>query len=133
MRYNYRQDLAAEGCIDPLKMALNNRFYNQQIIHHSDIGSQYCSRNYVSLLMKNKISNSMTENGDPYKNALAERVNRIIKTEFNLNGSSLGFEQTGNQITKSINSYNELRPQASCDYLKPNQAHLCSGKINKRW
>jgi len=133
MGYNFRQDLAAEGCIDALKMALNNRLYDQPIIHHSDRGSQYCSHNYVSLLMKNNISISMTENGDPYENALAERVNGIIKTEFNLYGSSLGFEQTGNQITKSINSYHELRPHASCDYLTPNQAHLCSGKLNKRW
>jgi len=133
MGYNFRQDLAAEVCIDALKMALNNRLYDQPIIHHSDRGSQYCSHNYVSLLMKNNISISMTENGDPYENALAERVNGIIKTEFNLYGSSLGFEQTGNQITKSINSYHELRPHASCDYLTPNQAHLCSGKLNKRW
>lgn len=133
MGYNFRQDLAAEGCIDALKMALNNRLYNESTIHHSDRGSQYCSHNYVSLLMKNNISISMTENGDPYENALAERVNGIIKTEFNLYGSSLGFEQTGNQIRKSINSYNELRPHASCDYLTPNQAHLHSGELNKRW
>ena len=83
--------------------------------------------------MRNNISISMTENGDPYENALAERVNGIIKTEFNLYGSSLGFEQTSNQIRKSINSYNELRPHASCDYLTPNQAHLQSGVLNKRW
>lgn len=133
MGYSFRQDLAAEGCIDALKMALNNRMYNDCIIHHSDRGSQYCSHNYVDLLLKNKIAISMTENGDPYENALAERVNGIIKTEFNLYSSSLGFEQTGNQISKSIRAYNELRPHASCDYLTPVQAHLLSGKLNKRW
>ena len=133
MGYSFRQDLAAEGCIDALKMALNNKLYNQSIIHHSDRGSQYCSHNYVDLLLKNNIAISMTENGDPYENALAERVNGIIKTEFNLYSSSLGFEQTGYQINKSIKSYNELRPHASCDYLTPNQAHLKSEKLNKRW
>lgn len=133
MGYNFRLDLAAEGCIAALKIALGNRLYDQPIIHHSDRGSQYCSHNYVSILMKNNISISMTENGDPYENALAERVNGIIKTEFNLYGSSLGLEQTSNQIRKSINSYNELRPHASCDYLTPNQAHLQSGVLNKRW
>lgn len=133
MGYSFRQDLAAEGCIDALKMALNNKLYNQSIIHHSDRGSQYCSHNYVDLLLKNNIAISMTENGDPYENALAERVNGIIKMEFNLYSSSLGFEQTGYQINKSIKSYNELRPHASCDYLTPNQAHVQSEKLNKRW
>jgi len=133
MGYCFRQDLAAEGCIEALKMALNNRFYNQSIIHHSDRGSQYCSHNYVDLLLKNNIAISMTENGDPYENALAERMNGIIKTEFNLYSSLLGFEQTRNQISRSIKSYNELRPHASCDYLTPNQAHLQSDKLNKRW
>ena len=133
MGYSFRQDLAAEGCIEALKMALNNRLYNESIIHHSDRGSQYCSHNYVDLLLKNNIGISMTENGDPYENALAERINGIIKTEFNLYSSTLGFDQTGYQVSKSIKSYNELRPHASCDYLTPNQAHLKSEKLNKRW
>lgn len=133
MGYSFRQDLAAEGCINALKMALNNRLYNESIIHHSDRGSQYCSHNYIDLLVKNNMAISMTENGDPYENALAERVNGIIKTEFNLYYSSLGFDQTGHQISKSIGSYNELRPHASCDYLTPNKAHLQSEKLNKRW
>jgi len=133
MGYCFRQDLSAEGCIDALKMALNNRLYKDAIIHHSDRGSQYCSHSYVDLLLKNGIGISMTENGDPYENALAERVNGIIKTEFNLYGSSLGFGQTSEKINQSITCYNELRPHASCDYLTPVQAHLKSGKLNRRW
>jgi putative transposase len=133
MGFSFRQDLAAEGCIDALKMALSQRLYNDTIIHHSDRGSQYCSHNYVDVLLKNNIAISMTENGDPYENALAERVNGIIKTEFNLYSSPHGFEQTTNQINKSIKAYNELRPHASCDYLTPNQAHLLSERLNKRW
>ncbi|GGF24518.1 integrase core domain-containing protein [Flavobacterium limi] len=75
----------------------------------------------------------MTENGDRYENALAERANGIIKTEFNLHGSQLGFKQTYNQIKKSIKVYNEIRPYSSCDYLTPNQAHLQTGNLKKRW
>lgn len=133
MGYSFRQDLAAEGCIEALKMALNNRMYNQPIIHHSDRGSQYCSHNYVDLLLKNNIAISMTENGDPYENALAERINGIIKTEFNLYASAVGFEQTKLQIDRSINAYNRLRPHASCDYLTPNQAHEQTENLKKRW
>lgn len=131
--YCFRNDLMAEGCIEALQMALKNRMYQEPIIHHSDRGSQYCSHQYVNLLHQNTIGISMTENGDPYENALAERVNGIIKTEFNLHSSQLGFEQTYKQIEKSIEAYNQIRPHASCDYLTPNQAHLQSENLKKRW
>ena len=131
--YCFRNDLMAEGCVEALEMALKNRMYHDPIIHHSDRGSQYCSQQYVNLLHKNAIGISMTENGDPYENALAERVNGIIKTEFNLHSSQLGFEQTYNQIKKSIKVYNEIRPHSSCDYLTPDQAHLQSEHLKKRW
>lgn len=133
MGYSFRNDLAAEGCIAALQMALNNRVYNEQLIHHSDRGSQYCSQQYVKLLLENNIAISMTENGDPYENALAERMNGIIKTEFNLYNTQLGFEQTGKLIEKSIKAYNSLRPHASCDYMTPDETHLQAGQLNKRW
>jgi transposase InsO family protein len=133
MGYSFRNDLAAEGCIAALQMALNNRVYKEQLIHHSDRGSQYCSQQYVKLLLENNIAISMTENGDPYENALAERMNGIIKTEFNLYNTQLGFEQTGKLIEKSINAYNSLRPHASCDYMTPDETHLQAGQLNKRW
>ena len=75
----------------------------------------------------------MTENGDPYENPLAERMNGIIKTAFNLYNSQFGFEQTGNLINKSINAYNGLPPHASCDYITPDETHLKSGQLNKKW
>ena len=131
--YCFRNDLMAEGCIEALQMALKNRMYQEPIIHHSDRGSQYCSHQYVNLLHQNTIGISMTENGDPYENALAERVNGIIKTEFNLHSSQLGFEQTYDQIKRSVKAYNQIRPHASCDYLTPNQAHLQSENLKKRW
>ena len=132
MGYSFRMDLTAQGCIDALKMALDNRAYQEPIIHHSDRGSQYCSHQYVGLLLKNKTAISMTENSDPYENAIAERVNGIIKTEFNLHSSVLGFEKTQKYISKSIDNYNSLRPHVSCDYLTPNQAHLETTKLKKK-
>jgi len=134
MGYCFRKDLSAKGCIDALQMAMNARQYLQQkLIHHSDRGSQYCSGAYVNLLVKNGIAISMTENGDPYENAIAERVNGIIKTEFNLHFSAEGFAETTAKIQRAIKAYNELRPHASCDYLTPEQAHLQTGPLKKRW
>jgi len=133
MGYCFREDLSALGCIEALHMALRNRIYNSDLIHHSDRGSQYCSSQYVDILIKNKIAISMTQNGDPYENALAERINGIIKTEFNLHNTQTGFEKTTIRITDSINAYNNIRPHASCDYLTPEQAHCKTDSLKKRW
>jgi transposase InsO family protein len=133
MGHAFRSDMTAQGCIDALEMALKNRIYYQKLIHHSDRGSQYCSKDYVNILLENNISISMTENGDPYENAIAERVNGIIKSEFNLYSSNLGFDQTNLQINLKIKTYNNVRPHSSCDFLTPDQAHLGEGKLNKRW
>jgi putative transposase len=132
--YNLRKDLAAEGCLNALQMALINRSHlHQQLIHHSDRGCQYCCKEYVDLLSANNIAISMTNNGDPYENAIAERINGIIKSEFNLYSTQLGFEETSTLIQKTIDTYNQLRPHASCDYLTPNQAHQKNGTLKKRW
>ena len=131
--YSFRKDLSAKGCIDALQMALKGRMYSQKLIHHSDRGSQYCSKGYVDLLTEGRVAISMTENGDPYENALAERVNGIIKSEFNLYSSDMGFQQTSMQIAKSIQAYNEIRPHSSCDYLTPEEAHFKEGTLRKRW
>jgi transposase InsO family protein len=134
MGYGFRKDLSAKGCLDALEMALRARLYPQQkLVHHSDRGCQYCCQAYVDLLVENGIAISMTENGDPYENPIAERVNGIIKTEFNLHFSPLGLEETTRKIEDTIEAYNELRPHASCDYLTPLKAHLTSGPLRKRW
>jgi transposase InsO family protein len=130
----FRSDMLAQGCIDALQMALSNRVYpHHQLIHHSDRGSQYCCKDYIDVLNKHNIAISMTQSGDPYENALAERMNGIIKTEFNLHSSSLNFEQTCQIILKSVDAYNTLRPHSSCDYLTPSQAHMKNQPLKKRW
>jgi putative transposase len=133
MGYSFRKDLSAQGCLDALKMAISNRMYHSELVHHSDRGSQYCSKDYIDLLTENKIAVSMTENGDPYENALAERMNGILKSEFELYSSASGFTDTTLKITGSINAYNGIRPHSSCDYLTPEQAHLRQGTLKKRW
>lgn len=88
MGWALRKDLAAQGCVDALEMALTERKYPQNsLIHHSDRGSQYCSKGYVEILNNACIAVSMTENGDRYENAVAERVNGILKAEFDLYGA----------------------------------------------
>jgi putative transposase len=134
MGYCLRTDMSVAGCLQALQMALNNRQYpHEPLIHHSDRGSQYCSAAYTQLLNDTHIAVSMTENGDPYENALAERVNGIIKSEFNLHESRLGFEATCDLITSSIDAYNHIRPHSSCDLLTPQQAHQQHGPLLKRW
>jgi transposase InsO family protein len=134
MGYCLRSDMLAVGCISALQMALTNRSYHEQtLIHHSDRGSQYCCNDYVELLGSSGIAISMTENGDPYENALAERMNGIIKGEFNLYSSQLNFEQTYELVIQSIAAYNQIRPHGSCDYLTPEQAHQTLTPMKKRW
>ena len=132
--YNLSKNLLAVGCLSALEMALSNRMYKSSaLIHHSDRGSQYCCKQYVQMLCDNKIEISMTQNGDPYENAIAERVNGIIKSEFNLYSSQCAFEETAVLVGQAITTYNDLRPHASCDYLTPNEAHKRTGLMKKRW
>ncbi|MFI8380510.1 transposase [Leeuwenhoekiella sp. NPDC079379] len=72
-------------CIDALQMALAQREYpDQKIIHHSDRGLQYCNPTYTNFAERNGINISMTQQYDPYENAVAERINGILKQEFGL-------------------------------------------------
>lgn len=132
--YCLRTDMLAAGSVAALQMALDSRLHKHQpLMHHSDRGSQYCCKDYINLLQSSQVAISMTENGNPYENALAERMNGILKGEFNLYNSNGGFEHTSQMIADSIKAYNDIRPHSSCDYLTPAQAHLKEGNIKKRW
>ncbi len=85
MGYELFTNIEAASTLKALEMAVKSRKYKEQpLIHHSDRGLQYCSKLYVDCLLKNNITISMTENGSPYDNAVAERVNGILKDEFGL-------------------------------------------------
>lgn len=115
-----------------LKKAIVSRVYkSNDIIHHSDRGLQYCSNEYQSVLKKNKIKCSMTESYDPYANAVAERINGILKAEFIGENNQCEMSVMQELVNGSVKIYNELRPHYSCYYKTPNQMHK-QRKINIR-
>ncbi len=126
--------LEATHAIQALKMALRQKpVGTHKLIHHSDRGVQYCCRDYVKLLEKAKIQISMTEDGDPLDNSIAERVNGILKDEWIYEKRNLDACLAKTYVPKIINIYNEKRPHLSIDLLTPNQAHLLQGKLKRRW
>ena len=125
--------LTNDGCIEALKMALNNRHTNNLLIHHSDRGVQYCSFDYVAILRENKISISMTSDGEGYENQIAERVNGILKTEFKLHQVFKSRADAMLSVKSSINAYNNLRPHMSCGYMTPAVAHITNEPLIKQW
>jgi len=127
------ENLSAEGAINALDMALTHRLQRMTLIHHSDRGLQYCCKDYIKKLERSGIGISMTENGDPYENALAERINGILKTEFDLYRTFRNYETAREAVIKAIEIYNEQRPHLSCDYLTPNQAFKKNGKLTNKW
>jgi len=133
--YHLSQTLEADGGIEALKMALSEINWQERagLIHHSDRGVQYCSYNYVNLLQAGKMQISMTQNGDPYENALAERVNGILKMEWIHSEKYHNFEQASVRIAEIIKVYNSSRPHLSCDMLTPDEAHCMKGALKKHW
>lgn len=124
MGYELCDNMEAVSTLKALKMALGKRRYKtSELIHHSDRGLQYCSKIYTDCLKENKITISMTENADPYENAVAERVNGILKDEFGLYGKFENILQARELTSQSVEIYNQLRPHLSCSMLTPNQMH----------
>ena len=126
------KDLTANGPLQALKMALKANSNITGLIHHSDRGVQYCCDAYVKLLEDNAIKISMTENGDPLENAIAERVNGILKQEL-LEELFKDFNTAQKDVAIACSTYNYLRPHGSIDNLKPAEAHQQNGVIPKRW
>lgn len=133
MGYELLDSLSTAGPLKALEMALKNRKYTHDLIHHSDRGLQYCSAHYIEKLKKNDIKVSMTENGDPYENAIAERINGILKYEFLIIEGFSNHLQAVDVIKESIGIYNEERPHLSCEMLTPNQAHKQQNVRLKKW
>ena len=121
--FDFSASLNFEGSIRALKMAISGKNNLSGMIHHSDRGIQYCSNTYTELLSKNKILISMSEKGNPYENAVAERVNGILKEEFMLGQTFRTMSEAEKAVKEAIESYNELRPHMSIDYMTPNQKY----------
>ncbi len=133
MGYELLDSLSNQGPINALKMALKQRKYKKELIHHSDRGLQYCSKEYVNLLNINEIKISMTESYDPYENAIAERVNGILKQEFLLEESFQNHLIALKTITQSVQIYNQVRPHMSCQMMTPEQTHAQQKIKIKKW
>lgn len=117
-------NMEAETMSGALKMALGQRKNkHKETIHHSDRGLQYCSNEYVQLASQNNIRLSMTENGDPYENALAERMNRTIKEEFGMDKILASRQQASQLVEESVFLYNQLRPHLALRMNTPEQVY----------
>ena len=126
-------DLTSEGALNALKMAISAEGAKQGLIHHSDRGTQYCCNDYVNYLKGSKINISMTENGDPYENAIAERVNGTLKEEYGLNETFADYHVALEATKVAVYKYNNKRPHRSVDMMFPVEAHLHKGPLKKHW
>ncbi len=131
--HHVSQHLKAQGCLIALNKAINTRTTSSRLIHHSDRGIQYCCEPYVSLLQQKNISISMTQNGSPYDNAVAERVNGILKTELKLDTIFQSYSHAVAVVHQAIDAYNRLRPHMSISNLTPDQAHYSTQNLFKKW
>lgn len=124
MGYSIADNMEAAQSVKALRMALLAREYpHTSLIHHSDRGLQYCSREYVALATGQGLQMSMTENGDPYENALAERMNRTIKEEFLLDHTVKSKQLAILAAKEAVTLYNERRPHQALGWKTPNQVH----------
>ncbi|MWN76154.1 IS3 family transposase [Labilibaculum sp. A4] len=126
-------DLTSEGALKALKMAISIEGIKQGLIHHSDRGIQYCCNDYANYLKGSEIDISMTEKGDPYENAIAERINGILKHEYDLADTFTDYHTALEAVKTTINKYNNQRPHRSVDMMFPNQAHQMTGSLKKHW
>lgn len=133
MGYDLQESLSTTGPMNALLMALKNRQYDLPLIHHSDRGLQYCSAEYTSALVRRGITISMTQNGDPYENAIAERVNGILKYEFLMIEGFKNHLEAIQSIKNSIHIYNTDRPHLSCNMMVPMQCHQQNTMTLKKW
>lgn len=134
MGYQLSDNLKTESTLKALKMAIKNRKYpHRKLIHHSDRGFQYCNDLYTQYLEKSGVQISMTEKYDPYENAVAERVNGILKEEFGLDQGFKNHLQAVDEVKKAIELYNYQRPHLSCGMLFPAEAHRSDKPLKKLW
>ena len=132
MGYSFSQGMHVKDTTESaIKMALKNKKSKGETILHSDRGFQYCNPRFVEQNKKKKIIPSMTENSDPYENAVAERLNGILKYEFHLRYSFKSFALAGKEIDKAIKLYNSYRPHWSLDLKTPNYVYTNSTTINE--
>lgn len=126
--------LGAEGPLTALKMAISSLSGPPEgLIHHSDRGIQYCCNEYIEELRLYCIESSMTENGDPRENAIAERLNGILKRNFNLKREFDTRAEAVLAVERAVLAYNGIRPHQSVSMLTPEHAHGHVGELVRKW
>lgn len=134
MGYSIAENLEGIHTCRALDMALSNRTKaTPELIHHSDRGSQYCARNYTGMLLENNIRISMTDKGDPLENAIAERINGIVKNEYLRHFNFKNKNQMERMLPQIVNRYNKLRPHLSINMKTPDEVHEKELLINRSW
>ena len=118
------RSLSVEGSLKALRMAIKAVTKPEGLTHHSDRGLQYCCNAYVGLLKKNKIKISMTEENHVYENAMAERVNGILKNELMLGEKLPSHKIAKKMVQEAVKIYNEERLHMAIGYVTPEQKHL---------
>ena len=121
--YDLSDSLELKGCVRALNKAIYNTENIKKLIHHSDRGIQYCSNIYTQILKRKKIEISMTEENHCYENAIAERVNGILKDEFYLDQTFTSMLHAKRATRNAIKLYNTKRLHLSLDYKTPNNVH----------
>lgn len=117
--YDLHPSLEATGPLKALRMALRSVYDVRGLIHHSDRGKQYASDDYVDELKRHGIRISMTAPRRPDQNAVAERVNGILKDEFYLDATFTSFLDAQELIVQSIYIYNNIRLHTSLGMVTP--------------
>ena len=130
--FHVSDNMRVDSAVIALQKALDQKPSDAIVIHHSDRGMQYCSNEYVRLLQQHHALISMTQNGDPYENAMAERVNGILKTEL-IAETYLDVKEAMQHITRCITIYNYRRVHSSINYQIPHNVHSMAGPQIKRW
>jgi len=134
LAYKLAKNLDSVHAVNSLQDAIKNTCQPMTgLIHHSDRGIQYCSKEYTDTLKKHDISISMTENGDPRENPIAERINGILKDEYLNDEICKQGDLDVEKLKKTIEKYNNLRPHLSCDMLTPKLAHASKGNLKRKW
>lgn len=124
MGFNVADNMNTQSSLIALKNAIKQRRdKGRTLIYHSDRGLQFCSDQYQKLLQQNNIKCSMTQNSDPYENAVAERINGILKQEFNIDKFNQQLQVMKALVKNAIDIYNNERPHYSNYMLTPNQMH----------
>ncbi len=130
--FHVSDDMRVTSAVVALQKAIDQKPADAIVIHHSDRGLQYCSNEYVALLKQHHARISMTKNGNPYENAMAERVNGILKTEL-ISDSYPDLKTAMQHISRCITVYNYRRVHSSLNWQIPNNVHTQKGPQIKKW